>query len=195
MGDFRSASPSRDISGSRPVFRRLCPILGARFATVVGLLALLSTVASVAPVEAAPRLGAGGPLPLTFEPNLGQADPSVKFLARGRGYGLFLTPSETVFLLVPADQARGTRRRPRIATSVTQPPAVVRMRLGGADPDAQISGVDPLAGRSHYLIGEPSRWRGDVPTFGRVRYEDVYPGVSLLFYGSERQVEYDFVFR
>jgi Beta-propeller repeat len=53
--------------------------------------------------------------------------------------------------------------------------------------------VDALAGRSHYLIGEPSRWRQDVPTFGRVRYEDVYPGVSLLFYGSERQIEYDFV--
>src|SRR5262245_8582904 len=36
-----------------------------------------------------------GKLPLSFEINRGQADERVKFLARGNGYGLFLTPSET----------------------------------------------------------------------------------------------------
>ena len=146
------------------------------------------------PLEAAPRLGAGGPLPLTFEPNLGQADPSVKFLARGRGYGLFLTPSETVFVLVPADHATARRAPPTAGDLGDQ---AARQSCGcvwsGPTPDAPISGVDALAGRSHYLIGEPSRWRQDVPTFGRVRYDDVYPGVSLVFYGSERQIEYDFV--
>ena len=117
----------------------------------------------------------------------------MKFLARGRGYGLFLTPSETVFVLVPSDRAAGAGRRPRPTTSATLAPSVVRMRLIGADPEAAIAGVDALAGRSHYLIGEPERWRQDVPTFARVRYDEVYPGVSLLFYGSERQIEYDFV--
>lgn len=147
------------------MFRRLCPIQGARFAAIVGLLALLSTVAWVVPLEAAPRLGAGGPLPLTFEPNLGQADPSVKFLARGRGYGLFLAPSETVFVLVPADHATAGGRRPRPATSVTQPPSVVRMRLVGADPDAPISGVDALAGRSHCSA---TMWRRRAPCCSRL---------------------------
>ena len=136
------------------------------------------------PVAAAPRLGAGGPLPLTFEPNLGQADPSVKFLARGRGYGLFLTPSETVFVLVPSDRAAGAGRGPRPTTSATLAPSVVRMRLIGADPEAAIAGVDALAGRSHYLIGEPERWRQDVPTFARVRYDDVYPASASSSTGA-----------
>ena len=35
-------------------------------------------------------------LPLSFEPNLGQADPRVKFLSRGRGYTLFLTKDQAV---------------------------------------------------------------------------------------------------
>ena len=67
------------------------------------------------------------------------------------------------------------------------------MRLVGADSAAAVTGVDPLPGRSHSLVGEASRWRRDVPTFARVRYADVYPGVSLVFYGSEGQLEYDFV--
>jgi hypothetical protein len=67
------------------------------------------------------------------------------------------------------------------------------MRLVGAHAGATISGVEPLPGRHHYLIGDRSRWQRDVPTFARVRYTDVYPGVSLVFYGSERELEYDFV--
>ncbi len=123
---------------------------------------------------------------MAFEPNQGQAETAVRFLARGRGYGLFLTPTETVLVVAPAVATRGL--------SVPRPEqAVVRMRLVGADPGATIEGVEPLLGRSHYLLGAPDRWRRSVPSFARVRYTDVYPGVSLVFYGSERELEYDFI--
>ncbi len=116
----------------------------------------------------------------------------MRFLARGRGYGLFLSPTESVLVLAPpAASLNGRRPLPPGNTDAT--PSVVRMRLVGAHADATISGVDPLPGRSHYLIGDPSRWRRDVPTFARVRYSDVYPGVSLVFYGNDREIEYDFV--
>ena len=120
---------------------------------VILVLACLLGLASSA--VAAPRLGGGGPLPLAFEPNQGQADPSVKFLARGRGYGLFLTPSETVLVLAPATRT-GPRaqRRDRCRRGCRAEPAVVRMRFVGADPDAHIEGVTPLPGRSHYFVGE-----------------------------------------
>ena len=86
---------------------------------------------------------------------------------------LFVTATETVF---------------------ATPRSVVRMRLVGASP-AEVSGVDPLPGRSHFLIGrDPTRWRTDAPTFARVRSRGVYRGIDLVHYGTEdRQLEYDLV--
>ena len=128
----------------RRVPSRISLISGPFCAPIAGLLVLAAVLALVVPVAAAPTLGPGGPLPLSFEPNVGQADASVKYLARGRGYGLFLTPNETVFVLVPTERS-ADGRRPHPRTSSTPPPSLVRMRLVGADPQAAIS-VSP--GRS-----------------------------------------------
>jgi hypothetical protein len=128
-----------------------------------------------------------------FEPNQGQAEAPVRFLARGRDYGLFLTPTEAVLVLASTERGRPGARRADAAGPDGPPPTVVRMRLLGSDGRAAISGEAPLPGRSHYLLGERSQWRRDVPMFARVRYDDVYPGISLVFYGSERQLEWDFV--
>ena len=125
---------------------------------------------------------------MVFEPNQGQAEASVQFLARGRGYGLFLTPTEAVLVLAPS-----TRVPSRGASASLAAPLVVRMRLLGADAGATIAGSEPLSGRSHYLLGQADRWQRAVPTFARVRYTDVYPGISLVFYGTDRQLEYDFI--
>ena len=113
-----------------------------------------------------------------FEANRGQFDERVRYLARGRGYGLFLTP----------DKATLTLRRPQGA------PAVVTMRLRGARKVEPV-GQGELPGRSNYFIGaDRSKWRTGVPSFGRVRYPGVLPGVDLEFYGTgERQAEYDLI--
>jgi hypothetical protein len=117
-------------------------------------------------------------LPLRFEANQGQSDPRVQFLSRGPGYTLFLTPEEAVLAL---RQSAGTRT------------GVVRLKLAGANP-AAARGLDPLGSESHYLTGnEPRRWRTAVVNYGRVRYERVYPGIDLVYYGSDRKLEYDFV--
>ena len=126
-----------------------------------------------------------GQLPLSFEPNQGQVDPEVRFLARGSGYGLFLTANEAV-LELRARGAGGTHRR---AAS----PTVVHMRLAEANLNPTINGSDELEGKSNYLIGnDPSKWRRNVPHFARVRYHEVYPGVDLVYYGRQGQLEYDF---
>jgi hypothetical protein len=142
---------------------------------------------TVLPAVAAPIQGPTS-LPMAFEPNVGQADQAVRFLARGRGYGLFLTPTESVLVLAPPTGSRPARgARPGVE------PVVVRMRLLGADPGATVTGLEPLPGRSHYLLGSPEQWRRAVPSFARVQYTDVYPGVSLVFYGTGRELEYDLV--
>ena len=165
--------------------------LTARTLVAVGLFALC--VVTVPPAHAA-LSSAGGPLPLAFEPNQGQADASVRYLARGRGAGLFLTQTEAVFVLIPPDRAApaGQRSRPGAERKNTSP-SIVRMRMVGAEATTSLAGVERRIGRSHYLSGGPAQWRRDVPTFARVRYDNVYPGISLLFYGSDRQLEYDFI--
>src|SRR6266568_2072822 len=141
-----------------------------------------------------------GQLPLTFEANRGQTAPEVKYLSRGRGYGLFLTPTEAV-LVLEHPSARDSQRvaelsptlgRPRGA-SVTYKTAL-RLRLEGARTEPQIVGLEEEPGKVSYLIGNDAReWRTGIPTYAKVRYRDVYPGVDLIYYGSQGQLEYDFV--
>jgi beta-propeller repeat-containing protein len=124
-----------------------------------------------------------GSLPIRFESNAGQTDAKVKFLSRGGGYNLFLTQSEAVLTL-----RRGNSQNGGDAQSV------VGMKLIGADPASQMEGLDELPGKSNYIIGKDvSRWRRNVASFAKVRYRSVYPGIDLIYYGNQRQIEYDFV--
>jgi uncharacterized protein (TIGR03437 family) len=113
-------------------------------------------------------------LPLSFEANRGQTDSQVKFLARGNGYNLFLTATEAVL------------SNPQSAP--------LRMKLVNANPASEIEGLDELPGKSNYFIGsDPQQWRAGVTHYAKVKYRNVYPGVDLVYYGHERQLEYDFV--
>ncbi len=116
-------------------------------------------------------------LPLTFELNQGQTDPKVKFLAHGGGYGLFLTANEAVLKIQASS---------RDAYAVS-------MALDGANQNATVVGTDELPGKSNYFIGnDPRKWHRNVPQFARVRYQNVYPGIDLVYYGRQGQLEYDF---
>lgn len=132
-----------------------------------------------------------GRLPLSFEPNRGQTDTRVKFLARGRGYRLFLTPREAVLDLDVASQTTDARRAQKTARG-----AVVRMGLIGASAQPSVLGTGQLPGRVNYLLGDDARrWRVGIPTFSKVLYREVYPGIDLAYYGSQGRLEYDFVVR
>jgi Beta-propeller repeat len=159
-------------------------------------LSVLLTVAAQAqaqPPDSARIVEGYGKLPLAFEANQGQSDPKVKFLSRGAGYSLFLTSDAAVLTLQPpvpsplgAGEARN--RHPQSAR------AVLRMKLVNANPNTTVSGLDELPGKSNYFIGnDPKKWHANVQQFSRVHYENVYPGVDLLYYGHQRELEYDFV--
>jgi hypothetical protein len=127
-------------------------------------------------------------LPLSFERNLGQTDRRVKFLARGPHYTLFLTSDEAVLAL----QQNGARQGKPGAPSV--PPAVVRVRLVGANDGAQVSGLDELPGRSNYFVGnDPQGWHTQIPTYAKVLYRNAYPGIDAVYYGRQGQMETDYV--
>ena len=116
--------------------------------------------------------------PMSFEVNQGQTDGGVRFISRGNGYSLFLTPTEAVLTLGGSGE----------------PTSVLRMKLLGSSRTAEIVGVDELPGKSNYFVGStPQKWRTGIPTYGRVAYRQVYRGIDLIYYGNDRQLEYDFV--
>ena len=132
-----------------------------------------------------------GKLPLSFEPNQGQTAGEVQFLSRGRGYTLFLSSSDSVLALHRGH--RGTRAERREPGPSADAPAALRMHLVGANSSAPGVAEDALPGKSNYFIGnDRSKWRTNVPNYGRVRYRAVYPGIDLVYYGNQRLLEHDF---
>ncbi len=88
----------------------------------------------------------------------------------------------------------GLRDEARTSDLESQAPAMLRMQLVGANPQAKVSGLDELPGKSNYFVGnDPKKWRTNVPNYAKVKYEGVYPGVDLVYYGNQGQLEYDFV--
>ncbi|AXC16143.1 Cell surface protein (plasmid) [Acidisarcina polymorpha] len=134
-------------------------------------------------------------LPLSFEANQGQTDGQVKFLSRGQGYSLFLTDREAVLALHKneAQPVHGRGGKPAFPAQAGKID-VVRMELDGASQGVRVAGEEPLPGKSNYFIGsDPSKWHTNVPTYSKVKYSNVYPGIDLVYYGSQQQLEYDFV--
>jgi hypothetical protein len=141
-----------------------------------------------------------GRLPLSFRANLGQTAPEVQFLSQGAGYELFLTRRDAVLALQSGGLVRATRRnRAPYAKALrdarrTQKTSLLRLHFDRANSAAEIRGVDRLPGRTDYFIGnDPKNWRVEVPSYSRVAYQAIYSGVDAVFYGNQRQLEYDFV--
>ncbi len=155
-----------------------------------------------------------GQIPMSFEVNQGQTDPSVNFLSRGSGYGLYLTPTSAVLALQtsvvgrignpsasgsPAasqdQQALGRIANPSYTGAApTESANVLRMQLIGGNTTARATGLDAQAGNSNDFIGnDASQWHSNITNYGRVEYDNVYRGIDLVYYGNQRQLEYDFV--
>ncbi len=158
-------------------------------------------------MSAAPALSANPRLtatvlnaPIRFEANHGQTDPSVNFIARGGGYTLFLTPNESVMVL-------STREASSVKGEAESDPthfigqesqkykhSVVRMKLEGANPEPVVNGMEQLPGVVNYFIGnDPVKWRTKIPTYAKVNYREVYPGIDVAYYGNQGKLEYDFI--
>jgi hypothetical protein len=161
------------VIAARPVRAPLSSGVIVLAVLAVGAVAALDPAATGRPAARS----AIGALPLAFEPNVGQADRRVQFLARANGSTIYLLRSEAVLAF----------HRPGRADDV------ISLRFGGRGSAAHAAAADPLPGASNYLRGsDPRRWKTHVPHFGAVRYDSVYPGIGLDFHGSaDTQLEYD----
>ena len=132
-------------------------------------------------------------LPLSFEINRGQIDESVKFLSHGPGYDLFLTANEAV-LRVQKPPAQPDKSKQTTADANVREGTVLRLRMLGANATPQVEGQDELPGKIHYFnSNDPANWHRNVPTYKRAYFEDVYPGIDVVYYGKQRELEYDYV--
>jgi hypothetical protein len=142
-------------------------------ALTVALLAFMLSHRAAPPVSPRALSPAGdyGTLPLSFEPNRGQSAASVRFLAGGPGYGLFLTDRRAVLSLGSGS-------------------SVLSMSFIGAAPP-RVGGVGRLPGVANYIGAGRSRGEVGVPTYAGVRYRGLWPGIGVRFYGNQRRLEYD----
>jgi hypothetical protein len=137
-----------------------------------------------------------GVLPLSFEANSGQSSRKVKFLARGQGYGLFLTTTGAVMSVTKSSEKKGDSKNNSLAKKNQQlaETTVVSWDMVAANKSPRIAGVDALPGKANYFRGnDPSQWQSNISTYAKVRYSNVYPGIDVVYYGNQRQLEYDFI--
>jgi CSLREA domain-containing protein len=157
----------------------------------------IDSPAAVSGLDAQTR-EAYGSLPLSFEANRGQVNSQAKYVARGSGYSLFLTPREAVFSLRAASSVssvdENSSAQTKSSPTATVTNSVLRMSLVNANDDAKISGQDELPGKSNYFIGnDRQKWIKGVPSVAKVKYAGIYPGIDLTYYGNQKQLEYDFI--
>ena len=118
-----------------------------------------------------------GKLPLAFEPNRGQTDPHVQYVARAKGYTAFLTGDAAVLRMKGAAEG------------------VLQMSLRDGE-TGRLEASAPQPGKSNYFIGnDRSKWLTEVPHYGQVAYRDVYRGIDVVYSGNQTDLEYDFVVR
>src|SRR5258705_11566032 len=157
---------------------------------------------TAAPLDAAAKTRIAkdfGNLPLSFEINKGQIDESVKFLARGSGYDLFLTATGAT-LRVQKPRSLQVAKLKEAVPAKTDPDTnvregtVLRLKMLGANASPQVEGQEELPGKVNYFRGnDPAKWLPNIPTYRRAYFKDVYPGIDVVYYGKQRELEYDFV--
>jgi hypothetical protein len=174
-------------------------MLGRGFANVLGAVLLwIASLGNVLGIQPAldsatlareQALRASGDVRLHFEINAGQFDSRVRFLARGPNYRIFLTDDDAVIAMDHTSSARDAER-----TNLKIRSTAIRLKFLDASRNVPVIGESVLASRSNYFRGSnPKGHTTDITHYGRVRYTQIYPGIDVVFYGNQRDLEYDFV--
>jgi len=178
-------------------YRPLQPFIIAITVMILAGSIIMFKLPANAPVAQTGARSAFGQLSLSFE-----ARGDAQFIARGEGYSIELKPDEATLRLRREDRGSRIEDRgspaplSRLAQSSlhNHQSSVLRMKLLNADPAPKAEALEPLPGKVNHFIGaDPQAWRAGAPTYAKVRYQSVYPGIDLVYYGNQRQIEYDFI--
>jgi hypothetical protein len=166
-------------------------------AAILGFHVMTAAVEVSAPVSGAKPL-AKPTIPLAFVENRGQLDPIVRYVLRGPRGSVFFTPDEVVFRILEPEDKASTRAKPSVpeggaddkADRLSRRGVVVRVSFPGANKDVVIKGRDELSGKRSYLRGgEQDKWIKNVRSYREVVYQNVYPGVDLVYSGERGEIK------
>jgi large repetitive protein len=135
-------------------------------------------------------------LPFAFQENRGQVDAVVKYLVKNQAQTIFFSQDHIIYALertVPEENRdAGAPLRTRAEPDKRQTLAI-KQRFVGAKTSVEISGEEQLLGVVNYLIGnDPSKWQKNIPTFGHIKYTDIYDGIDLRYSGEAGSLKYDY---
>ncbi|MBI5181592.1 MAG: hypothetical protein HZA06_01615 [Nitrospirae bacterium] len=144
-----------------------------------------------------------GKLPLYFIANEGQVDKKVKFYEKGSGHATYFT-QEGVYLSLTKERVKesGSHSVREIKGKTSQPlntvelpqSEFIKLSFFDANKEPKIIAEKQQEGKVNYFIGnDPKKWRTNIPTYQAVIYKEIYKGVDVKFYGSNRQMEYDII--
>lgn len=172
--------------------RTLLSSIGALSASVV-ILSYFAYSANSVPTFPTKPIIKNLQLPLVFEKNDGQTAPQVSYLSRSDGYMTFFTPNEIVMdFRSDSPNTVGPRSMRQKSLAGEASNTVIRMQFIGANKHPTIVGQDELASKSNYFIGKDAKnWHKDVPNFAKINYQNLYPGIDMVFYGNHKKLEYD----
>jgi hypothetical protein len=170
------------------------------------ILAVSYGFSSTAIADASKVMESYGNIPLAFTLNQGQTDSQVKFTTVGNGCSMFFAPNGTTFLLSRETSQSAAKRAAKktAGTHDEMTPAqntgpeyesfAVKTVFVGANQNPAVVGEDRLAWNNNYFVGNnPSKWRTDVPNYGKIRLKEVYSGIDLVYYGNKNRIKYDLV--
>jgi hypothetical protein len=140
-----------------------------------------------------------GRVPLYFIPNQGQLDQRVSYYIRGRDKTVYFAPSGLTFLLrepVPGSAESGVKDSVKglpIKESSDSPGWVVKLDFVGANSDVKPVGEEKTAGVVSYFKGKPDNWKAGLPTYSRIVYPNLWPGIDLAYSGTANRLKYEFI--
>jgi fibronectin type 3 domain-containing protein len=59
--------------------------------------------------------------------------------------------------------------------------------------DVEPEGIDPEETYYNYMVGEKDRWASGLPCYRKIVYEDLWPGIDLVYYFDENSLKYDLI--
>ncbi len=150
----------------------------------------INTVANLHPLPMADY----GKLPIRFEPNVGQAASSIKYLANDAGYNVALTERGIIIAARNTNTNKPTQTLTATSSSSLSQSSLIQIQLINSAMHPVIKAEQPQTSVSNYFIGsDGDKWYRNVANYAAVRYKNVYPGVDWLVYGNPQQLEYDLV--
>lgn len=135
-----------------------------------------------------------GNIPLQFIPNRGQLDEQVSFYIQGRDKAIYFTPKGLTFVVAEQAKKKGDNllKYSEVRNDAAQR-WVVKLDFLGSNPNAIPVGLEETGGVISYFKGKPDEWKTGIPTYSKIIYRELWPGIDLIYCGTVNRMKYDFI--